>query len=33
MRVFDRLTPPHTFVIDDVKVNEPYPDSFFEQAK
>ncbi len=29
MRVFDRLTPPHVFVIDEVKVNETYEDSFF----
>jgi hypothetical protein len=33
MRVFDRLTPPHVFVVDEVKVNESYPDSFFEKAQ
>jgi hypothetical protein len=29
MRVFDRLTPPHVFVIDEIKANEPFPDEFF----
>lgn len=29
MRVFNRLTPPHVFIIDDVKFNESYKDSFF----
>lgn len=29
-RIFNWLTPPHIFIVDAVKVNEPLPDSFFK---
>jgi len=29
-RIFNRLTPPHIFIVDEVKVNEPLADSFFK---
>lgn len=29
LRSFDNLTPPHIFVVDEVKINESYNDSFF----
>jgi hypothetical protein len=33
MRVFNHLTSPHVFVIDEVKVNESYSDAFFGISK
>ena len=30
VRIFNALAPPHIFIVDEVKVNEPLADSFFK---